>query len=57
MGHTSVKLEDVCVNRRLADVLFSGVRELVLSPAVVGLLDARVSPQRLYCTNVRLIER
>lgn len=42
---------------RLADVLFSGVGELVLSPAVVGLLDARVSPQRLYRADVRLVKR
>lgn len=47
------KLEGV----RVEDVLFSGVGELVLSPAVVGLLDARVSPQRLYCADVRLIKR
>lgn len=38
------------------DVLFGRVRELVLSPAVVGLLDARVRPQHLYGTGVRLLE-
>lgn len=47
----------VCIDGRLKDVLFSGVGELVLSPAVVGLLDARVSPQRLYRADVRLVKR
>lgn len=57
VGAAGVRLEGVCVDGRLTDVLFSGVGELVLSPAVVGLLDARVSPQRLYCADVRLVKR
>lgn len=56
---TRFRLESVCVciDGRLKDVLFSGVGELVLSPAVVGLLDARISPQRLYRADVRLVKR
>lgn len=38
------------------DVLFSGVRELVLSAAVVGLLDPWVGPQAFDSCDVRLIK-
>ena len=38
-------------------VLFGGVGQLVFPPAVVGFLDARVCPEHLYCTDVRLVER
>lgn len=37
--------------------LFGGVRQLILSPAIVGLLDPWVGPQHLYCVDVRLVER
>lgn len=37
--------------------LFGGVRQLILSPAIIGLLDPRVSPQHLYCVDVGLVER
>lgn len=38
------------------DLLFGGVRELIFTPTVIGLLDARVCPQHLYCTDVGLFE-
>lgn len=38
------------------DVLFSGVRELVLSAAVIGLLDPWVCPQGFDSRDVRLVE-
>lgn len=38
-----------------ADLLFSGVRELVLPAAVVGLLDARVGPKAFdSCNEVKV---
>lgn len=37
--------------------LFGGVRQLILSPAIVGLLDPRVGPQHLYCIDVGMVER
>lgn len=45
------------VNYEMSDVLLGRVRELVLSPAIIRFLDARVSPQHLYRANVRLLER
>lgn len=45
------------VNYEMSDVLLGRVRELVLSPAIIRFLDARVSPQQLYRANVRLLER
>lgn len=38
------------------NVLFSGVRQLVLSAAVVGLLDPRVGPQGFDSYNVGLVK-
>ena len=39
------------------DLLFRWICELVLSPPVVALLDARVGPQGLDRLHVRLLER
>lgn len=41
---------------RQTDVLFSGVRELVLSAAVVGLLDPWVGPQAFDGCNVGMVK-
>lgn len=41
---------------RWINILFSRIRELVLSAAVVGLLDPRVRPQTFDSCNVRLIK-
>lgn len=39
------------------DLLFGGVRELIFTSTVIGLLDTRVCPQHLYCTDVGLFKR
>ena len=41
---------------RRTDVLFSGVRQLVLPAAVVGLLDPRVGPQAFDSYDVGLVK-
>jgi len=37
-------------------LLFSGVGELVLSPAVIGFLDAWIRPEHLYCIDKGLFK-
>lgn len=51
-----LKLSTPTLRQTERDVLFSGVRELVLSAAVVGLLDPWVGPQAFDSCDVRLIK-
>lgn len=51
--HTSLR----DTNQTCVYSLFSGIRQLVLSAAVVGLLDAWIGPQHLNGVNVGLIKR
>lgn len=59
MSHTVTQIPFLKTRQRShtdRDVLFSGVRELVLSAAVVGLLDPWVGPQALDSCNVGVVE-
>lgn len=51
-----INLTEVIATFRQKDVLFSGVRQLIFSAAVVGLLDPRVGPQAFDSCDVWIVK-